>query len=65
MTQGKIKTLKNGFGFIKIDGEEKELFFHANELKNVSFPELALGEALSFDIEEGPKGLNAVNISKI
>ena len=55
----------NGFGFIKQAGEEKDLFFHSNELKNVQFNELNEGDKVSFEVASGPKGLNAVNVSKI
>ncbi len=35
---GTIKTLtEKGFGFITVDGEEKDLFFHKNELKGVNY----------------------------
>ena len=65
---GKIKTLKEkGFGFITIDGAgpgEKDLFFHSNALVGVSFNELHEGDAVSFDTEESPKGLNAVNVKR-
>jgi len=53
-----------GFGFIAREGEEKDLFFHSNELKDVEFNALNEGDELTFEVAEGPKGLNAVNISK-
>ncbi|MCK5021829.1 MAG: cold shock domain-containing protein [Candidatus Pacebacteria bacterium] len=53
-----------GFGFISREGEDKDVFFHTNELKNVQFNDLAEGDAVTFDVEEGPKGLNAVNVNK-
>ena len=65
MNTGKIVSLNNGFGFITREGEEKDLFFHANELKNVQFNELREGDELSFDLAEGPKGLNAVNVNRV
>ena len=64
MKIGKIVRLNNGFGFIAIEGEEKDLFFHANELKDVQFNELREGDELAFEVAEGPKGLNAVNVSR-
>ncbi|MCX6787093.1 MAG: cold shock domain-containing protein, partial [Candidatus Kaiserbacteria bacterium] len=45
-----IKKNDKGFGFIKRDGQEKDLFFHSNELRNVSFDELQEGDKVSFEI---------------
>jgi len=64
--EGVIKTLKEqGFGFITVDGEEKDLFFHSNELKDVSFEELKIGDRVSFEKAESPKGPNATNVARI
>ncbi|MFA5207750.1 MAG: cold shock domain-containing protein [Minisyncoccales bacterium] len=64
--EGTIKNLTDkGFGFITVDGEEKDLFFHSNELKGVSFDELKTGDRVSFEKGESPKGPNAVNVSRI
>lgn len=54
-----------GFGFIKVEGREKDLFFHSNELVNVKFDDLRQGDKLEFEIEEGEKGPKAVKVSKI
>ena len=54
-----------GFGFIKIEGREKDLFFHSGELVNVKFDELRQGDTLSFEIEEGDKGPKAVKVSRV
>jgi len=65
MQNGKIKTLTDrGFGFIAIEGDDKDLFFHSNEVQNVQFDELNVGDEVTFETEEGPKGLNAVNVNK-
>jgi len=65
--EGTIKNLveEKGFGFITVDGEEKDLFFHSNELKDVSFQELRRGDRLSFEKADSPKGPNAVNVARI
>ncbi len=63
-----IKKNEKGFGFIKVDSAPegaKDLFFHSNELKNISFEELQEGDKVSFEIGDSPKGPNALNVSKI
>ncbi|OGG60608.1 cold-shock protein [Candidatus Kaiserbacteria bacterium RIFCSPHIGHO2_01_FULL_56_24] len=65
MQTGTIARLTDkGFGFIKRDGEEKDLFFHSNELVGVSFDELREGDKLTFEVAESPKGPNAVKVSR-
>lgn len=67
---GTIKTLKeNGFGFITVEGMEKDLFFHRNALVGVNFEDLKDGEngtKVSFDVEDtvknGEKKRNAINV---
>ncbi|MFA5184773.1 MAG: cold shock domain-containing protein [Patescibacteria group bacterium] len=60
---GVIKSLTDrGFGFIKVEGQEKDLFFHSNALVGVAFNELREGQTVSFDQEQSPKGMNAVNV---
>ncbi len=64
--EGTIKNLTDkGFGFITINGEAKDLFFHNSELRGVSFDELKVGDKVSFEKGESPKGPNAVNVSRI
>ncbi len=67
MQKGIIARLKKdgGFGFIKIEGNEKDLFFHANDLQNVAFDDLNEGDTLEFEVTQGQKGPQASNISRI
>ncbi|MCX6790278.1 MAG: cold shock domain-containing protein [Candidatus Kaiserbacteria bacterium] len=66
MSEGIVaKKTDKGFGFIKRNDADKDLFFHSNELKNISFDELQEGDKVSFEVGESPKGPNAVNVSKI
>ena len=53
-----------GFGFIAREDEDKDLFFHMNELKDVSFDDLNEGDKVTFEIVSGEKGLSAVNVSR-
>ena len=56
------KKTDKGFGFISREGEEKDLFFHSNDLSGVTFEELQEGEAVTFDVEDGEKGPAAKNV---
>jgi len=63
MNKGTVKFFNEtkGFGFI-IDGDTgKEYFVHATGLNDT----ISESDEVSFDIEEGRKGLNAVNVNKI
>ena len=63
--KGTIKTLTDsGFGFISREGEVKDLFFHSNELKGVAFDELKVGDTVTFDVVDGPKGPSAKGVSR-
>ncbi len=63
---GTIKTLiaEKGFGFISREGEEKDLFFHSKELSGVTFDELKVGDAVTFEVVQGEKGPAATNVSR-
>ncbi|MGZ0713573.1 cold shock domain-containing protein CspD [Pseudomonas palleroniana] len=68
MTSGKVKWFNNakGFGFINEDGKDGEdLFAHYSAIKMDGYKTLKAGQAVSFDIIQGPKGLHAVNISAV
>jgi CspA family cold shock protein len=58
------KKTDKGFGFIASSELEKDLFFHSNSLVNVTFDELQEGDEVSFETENSPKGLNAVDVKR-
>lgn len=61
--KGKIKTKTDkGFGFISREGEEKDLFFHSNDLVGVDFDQLQEGAEVTFDVVDGEKGPSAKNV---
>ncbi len=63
--EGKIARLTDrGYGFISREGEEKDLFFHSNELVDLKFDDLKEGDKVTFEIAEGPKGLNATQVKR-
>ena len=64
--EGTIKNLvqDKNFGFITVEGREKDLFFHANSLvAGLSFAELKVGDKVTFEEADSPKGPNAVNVA--
>jgi CspA family cold shock protein len=65
MQEGTIARLvkDKGFGFIKREGEAKDLFFHSNET-NGAFDSLNEGDKVSFEVADSPKGPNAVKVSR-
>jgi len=66
MQEGIIARLTDrGFGFIKREGEEKDLFFHSNELQGVEFNDLREGDKVTFETAEGQKGPNATNVKRV
>ncbi len=62
MSKGTVKFFNNskGFGFITPDDGGKDVFVHQNGLTD----EITEGDKVSYDVEEGQKGLNAVNVVK-
>ena len=60
MGNGTVKFFNNskGFGFITPDDGSKDVFVHQNGLTD----EIREGDKVSYDVEESPKGLNAVNV---
>lgn len=59
------KKTDKGFGFISREGEAKDLFFHSKSLVGVTFDELQEGDAVTFEVEDSPKGPNAVNVQRV
>jgi len=63
--QGIIKKLTDkNFGFIGVEGNPKDLFFHASELVGVEFSELSEGDAVTFEVKDSPKGPAAIKVSR-
>lgn len=66
MQTGTIKRLTDrGFGFIAIEGSDKDLFFHSNELKDVKFEDLKEGDKVQFEVTSGEKGNSATGVSLV
>jgi CspA family cold shock protein len=63
---GKVKWFNNtkGYGFIERE-QGGDIFVHHTAIQATGFRALEEGEAVQFDVVEGPKGLQAANVTKI
>jgi cold shock protein len=66
MATGKVKwfNAEKGFGFIEVEGGD-DVFVHFSAIQTEGFKSLDEGQEVSFDIEEGQRGPQAVNVSKL
>ena len=62
--KGQVKwfNFRKGFGFIEREDKEKDVFVHVSAVRDGGMKGLEDGQALTFDVEDGPKGPNAVNL---
>jgi CspA family cold shock protein len=61
---GKVKWFNNakGYGFINEEGKSEDLFAHYSAIKMDGYKTLKAGQAVTFEIIQGPKGLHAIEI---
>lgn len=66
MAQGTVKwfNAEKGFGFITQE-DGTDVFAHFSAIQSDGFKTLDEGQKVAFDVEEGPRGLQAVNITKL
>ena len=63
MSTGVVKwfSSKKGYGFITME-DGQEVFVHYSSIDGVGFRSLEQGEAVKFEVAQGPKGLQAAKV---
>ncbi|RTE87170.1 MULTISPECIES: cold shock domain-containing protein CspD [Gammaproteobacteria] len=64
MATGKVKWFNNskGFGFIESEDRSGDIFAHYSTIQMDGYRTLKAGQEVEFELQEGPKGLHAVQI---
>lgn len=63
---GKVKWFNNekGFGFIQGNDQKEDIFVHYSAIQNEGYRTLKEGDEVEFELKEGDKGLQAINVVK-
>ena len=64
MPTGRVKWFNNakGYGFVLAECADEDLFVHYSSVQMNGYRTLRAGQEVTFDIQQGPKGLHAVNV---
>ena len=64
MNTGTVKWFdaSKGFGFISPEDGSKDVFVHHSAIKSDGYASLNEGQRVSFEVQNGPKGLSAANV---
>ncbi len=66
MANGKVKWFndKKGFGFIEPEGGGEDIFVHHTSIVSEGFRTLLEGQDVEYEVAQGPKGFQALNVQK-
>ena len=64
---GEVKWFNSskGYGFIKVENEEKDIFVHHSAVQSSGLKYLKRGDLLTFELENSDKGPSAINLNKV
>ncbi len=62
---GTVKWFRDSYGFIEAADGGRDIFVHESAIKMEGYRTLVEGERVEFDVEERPKGLQAVNVVRL
>ena len=67
MPKGTVKWFSNakGFGFIQADCSDRDIFVHYSSIRTEGYKTLNQGDAVEFELVEGPKGPKAENVVRV
>jgi len=64
MAKGTVKWFNDakGYGFLRIDGQDEDIFVHYSAVQADGYRSLNEGEIVEFELVKGPKGMKAENV---
>ena len=67
MAKGKEKLFnkEKGYGFINMEGEKRDIFFHYSQIQQEGYKTVDEGQEVEFELVESERGLQAHNIVKL
>jgi len=67
MMTGSVKWFNNakGYGFVKPDGQDEDVFVHFSAIDMDGYKTLKEGQKVEFEISKGPKGLHAAHVNRL
>jgi CspA family cold shock protein len=66
LPEGNVKWFNDakGFGFLRLEGDNRDVFVHYSAISGDGFKSLKEGERVTFELVQGPKGLQATNVQR-
>ncbi|MDX1824075.1 MAG: cold-shock protein [Thiohalomonadales bacterium] len=67
MLNGTVKWFNNskGFGFIAPEDGSEDVFVHYSAIQSSGYKTLSEGQAVTYEAEKGPKGMQATNVQPV